>query len=861
MQKETLDSLKKVLAPRQIVTNPLELVTYEVDAALDRGTPDGAVFPATAEEVVRLVKWARAHRLPLVARGAGTGLSGGAVAEHGGLIVEFSRMNRILDFNEAGRSVVFEPGVVNQTLDELTKAKGLYYPPDPSSGRSATMGGNLAENAGGPHCFKYGVTTNYITGMEIITADGARLRLGGQALDYPEYDLAGLINGSEGTLALITQASARLIRNPPAIKTMMAAFDTVEAAGAAVSAVIARGLVPATLEMMDQKIMRVIEDFAHAGLPVNAGAGLIVEADGYAESVASQIEEIAAVLREHQAYDLRIAQNAEERNKIWYGRKSAVGAMSRLAPQFLLLDGSVPRSQLAATLSGINAICDAAGLRVGYVFHAGDGNLHPLILIEDPDNEADVKNVLAAGSKVMELCVNRGGSITGEHGVGIEKRAFMPLMYSADELQTMREVRQVFDPDNLLNPGKIFPADKTALPVAAPQPAVASGASAPLTLPTGLCAPQSAREAAQWVASAAAANRPLRLRGGGTKSGLLPAADTTLSTQALRGVEAFSLDDLYITVRAGTPLAEMQGELARHHMWVPLVSPWAASTVGGIVSTSFNAPLRMRYGAVRDLVLALTVVLPDGRLIHAGRPVVKNVAGYDMPKLFVGAHGTLGLITDVTLKLLPLPRAQASLVTPVDSLRQGARWGKCLLEKCLAASALILCQGSRIPGVTAPYALIHTVEGLPEDVAAEMEQARAALKAAGVAGFQEMELSGNEVWAGEIGAPSPTETRLRLGVAPQDLASVLDRLDSTLANTPLVADLASGFLYVRSDKAGVLEAVRHSAPNFHGYTVALSAPGRPSEIWRHNPDSKALMEALKARWNPRGLFNPDAFIV
>jgi D-lactate dehydrogenase (cytochrome) len=845
-------SLKTVLAPQQIITNPLELLTYEVDAALDRGTPDGAVFPRTAEEVVRLVKWAQTHHVPLVARGAGTGLSGGAVAEHGGLIVEFSRMNRIVNFWEAGRAIAFEPGVINQTLDELVRTKGLYYPPDPSSGRSATMGGNLAENAGGPHCFKYGVTTNYITGLDLVTAAGERVRLGGLVLDYPEYDLVGLLNGSEGTLGLITQASARLLRNAPAIKTMMAAFDTVEAAGVAVSAVIARGLVPATLEMMDQKMMRIIEAFVHAGLPVEAGAGLIVEADGYAESVAAQIEEIAAVLRDHGAHDLRIAQTAEERNKIWYGRKSAVGAMSRLAPQFLLLDGSVPRSRLAATLSGINTLCDAAGLRVGYVFHAGDGNLHPLILIENPDDRAGVERVLATGQQVMELCVNMGGSITGEHGVGIEKRAFMPLMYTADELQTMREVKEVFDPQNLLNPGKMLPppTGPRLLPTPAPGPAPAGQ----------LWAPGSTPEAAQMVL--AGAQRSLRLRGGGTKSGLLPPADVTLSTHALRGLADYSLDDLWVTVRAGTPVAQMQSELEQHKMWVPLAAPWAASTVGGLVAANYNAPLRMRYGAVRDLVLALTVVLPDGRVIRAGRSVVKNVAGYDMPKLFVGSYGTLGLITDVTLKLMPLPRARQSLIVPVDDLGCGLTWGARLLPICLTASALLLCSGGAVPGVSAPYAMIYTAEGMPEDVTAELTQVQAALRAEGLAAPSPMETpSGTDVWSGLLSGTAEAEVLLRAGVAPHQMAGWLECLQPALSEALFLADVASGLLYVRSAQAAVVEAVRQAAQTIDGYGVVLHAPQPPSVVWGHLPEARGLMQALKARWNPRGLFNPGAFIV
>ena len=285
-------SLSALFSPHQVITDPVELMTYERDASLDRGVPQAAVFPRTTADVVKIVRWAMETNTPIVARGAGTGLSGGAVAEHGGVIVCFSRMNRIIEFDEIGRSVVVEPGVVNLVLDEVVKANGLYYPPDPASGRTATTGGNIAENAGGPHCFKYGVTTNYITGLEVVLADGQVVRLGGRALDYPELDFVGLMTGNEGTLCIITEASARLLRNTLAIRTALASFDSVEAAGEAVSAVIAAGLTPATMEMMDQKIMRILEDYTHAGLPVEAGAALIIEADGYPESVAPQMEEI-----------------------------------------------------------------------------------------------------------------------------------------------------------------------------------------------------------------------------------------------------------------------------------------------------------------------------------------------------------------------------------------------------------------------------------------------------------------------------------------------------------------------------------------------------------------------------------------
>ena len=392
-----------------------------------------------------------------MARGAGTGLSGGAVAERGGIIVEFSRMNHILTIDEYGRSAVVEPGMINLLLDEQVKQKGLYFPPDPASQRASTIGGNVAENSGGPHCFKYGVTTNYVTGMRVVLADGRLVQVGGAALDYPTYDLTGLITGSEGMLALMTAIDVRLVRNPPAIKTMLAVFDSVEQAGTAVSAVIAAGLVPATMEMMDQKIIRIVEDFAHAGLPIEAEAILIIEVDGYAASLDSQIDEISSILLTHGGRDLRVARTEEERNQIWFARKSAAGAVTRLTPSYYTVDITVPRSRLVETLSEVNAICDRYNLRVGYVFHAGDGNLHPLVLIPDNQDKALMERVHHAGREMVEVAVSKGGSLSGEHGVGIEKRVFMSLMHNADELAAMLDIKRAFDPTALLNPGKIFP--------------------------------------------------------------------------------------------------------------------------------------------------------------------------------------------------------------------------------------------------------------------------------------------------------------------------------------------------------------------------------------------------------------------
>src|SRR6202790_3349096 len=307
LNKQTIHSLESLLQKGQVFTDAASLLTYEVDAGVDRGTPDGVVLPHSAQDVARIVRWAAEHHVALVGRGAGTGLSGGAVAEHGGLIVEFSRMNRLLELDTYGRAALVEPGIINLYVDEQVRAHGLYFPPDPASQRASTIGGNVSENSGGPHCFKYGVMTNYVTGMQVVLADGRIVQVGGRALDYPEYDFCGVLTGSEGMLVLMTAINARLVRNPPGIKTMLAVFDSVEQAGIATSAVIAAGLIPATMEMMDQKIIAIVEAWLHAGLPTEAAAMLIIEVDGYPESLDTQIEEITSILHSNGGHDLRVA--------------------------------------------------------------------------------------------------------------------------------------------------------------------------------------------------------------------------------------------------------------------------------------------------------------------------------------------------------------------------------------------------------------------------------------------------------------------------------------------------------------------------------------------------------------------------
>ena len=836
-------------APHQLVTDPAELVTFEIDAGFDRGRPDAVFYPESAADVSKVVQWARAGGLPIVARGAGTGLSGGAVAERGGVIVEFARMKRIVELNPIGRNGVVQTGVVNLVLDAAAKQLGFYYPPDPSSGRSSVIGGNLGENAGGPHCFKYGVTTNYITGVEAILAGGDIIRTGGQAYDYPELDLTGLIVGSEGTLALVSEAAIRLIRNPPAVKTMMVSFASDEVAGAAVSAIIAAGLVPATLEMMDQKVMGMIEAYVQVGLPVAAQAALIVEVDGYAESLDSQVEEIADILTAHGGYDLRIAQSEEERQGIWYGRKSAAGAFSRLAPAFYLVDVTVPRSFLAEALREIGQVLARYELETGHVFHAGDGNLHPCILC-DPKDAAQMARVFAATHEIVAICIEKDGSITGEHGVGIEKRGHMPAMYSAAELAAMRDIKLAFDPDGLLNPGKVLPDELPEVTHAAPAP-----------VDGDVLAPESAAEAATLLAGCGAAGQRVRIASSVGRFGKSPdagAATKLLSTHKLTGVRVFAPDDLYVTVGAAMPLAELAEFLAGHGLQAPLAAPSPDATVGGLLAANINGPLRMRYGGWRDNVLAVTAALGDGRVIRAGRPVVKNVAGYDLAKLFVGSQGTLGVMADVTLKLTPLPRLRQSFTVAVDDVLQGIRWAQATAAHWLMAAGVVVHQDG-----AGQQRLTFTLEGLPEDVRAEAAEMTAALRRAGARTVEEGgERTATALWCDHLGADDGS-LLVRAGVPPQHLALFWQMVaEEAHAAGACFVDVAAGLVYARASGADaataqrVVEAIRQPALALRGYAVVQDGPAAvlaALDRWGYRADGAAVADAIRARWDPQGV--------
>jgi len=455
--------LEAIVGGNGVLSDPEELLVYESDGlTLLRALADFVVFPTSAAQVAAIVRLASREALPFVARGAGTGLSGGCLPAEGGLVISLMRMNRVLEVDYDNQIAVVEPGVVNLHLSWAVGPRGYYYAPDPSSQQACTIGGNIANNSGGPHTLKYGVTTNHVLGLEVVMPDGEIVWLGGRTRDSLGYDLPGVFVGSEGTFGIATKIVVRILKKPQAVKTVLAVFDEIDRASVAVSSIIARGLVPAAVEMIDRLTIQAVEDAFGCGYPRDAAAALLIELDGLAVGLERQVERIMEACRESGAREIRTAATEAERALLWKGRKSAFGAYGRVSPAYMVMDGVIPRTKLPYVLSRVNDIVAAYGLRVGNVFHAGDGNLHPNILY-DPRRPGEEARVVAAGAEIMKVCAEVGGSISGEHGIGLEKVDFMPFIFSAADLAVMQRLKAAFNPTGLCNPGKVFPTNKSCV--------------------------------------------------------------------------------------------------------------------------------------------------------------------------------------------------------------------------------------------------------------------------------------------------------------------------------------------------------------------------------------------------------------
>jgi glycolate oxidase len=452
-----VDRLRAAVGSDAVLASPSELLVYECDGfTIEKNKPDLVVFPTSTEQVVRVVRVCNELDVPFLPRGAGTSLSGGCLPVGGGVVISLSRMKRILEVDTRNRYAVVEPGVVNLWLTNHLRPLGFHFAPDPSSQGACTVGGNVATNSGGPHTLKYGVTVNHVLGLEFVLPDGRVVEVGGPTEDNPGYDLTGAMVGAEGTFGVATKIWVRITRNPEAYRTLLGVFETVDDATNTISDIIGAGIVPAALEMLDSLILTAVEAAFHFGFPLDAGAVLIMEVDGLAAGLDAEAERITEIAKKNHAREVRKANTEAERLLLWKSRKQAFGAVGRLAPSYCTQDGVVPRTKLPHMLREIKRIGDKHDLRICNVFHAGDGNLHPILLFDERD-AGQVKRVLAASHEILEECVRVGGSVTGEHGIGVEKIDFMPVMFTPEDLSMMLRLRSAFNPGGLCSPGKMLP--------------------------------------------------------------------------------------------------------------------------------------------------------------------------------------------------------------------------------------------------------------------------------------------------------------------------------------------------------------------------------------------------------------------
>src|SRR5689334_18014031 len=452
-----IDRLRAIAGRDAVLTSPSDLLVYECDGfTIEKNRPDVVVFPTSTEQVVQVVKACHEAGVPFLPRGAGTSLAGGCLPVGGGVMITLTRMKRILEVNLRDRYAVVEAGVVNEWLSNRLRPDGYHYAPDPSSQKACTIGGNVATNSGGPHTLKYGVTVNHVLGLEFVLPDGRVVQTGGPTEDNPGYDLTGVIVGSEGTFGIATKATVRITRNPEAYRTLLGVFETVEDATNTISDIIGAGIIPGALEMLDALILKAVEAAFHFGFPLDAGAVLIMEVDGLEAGLDGEAERITAIAKKNGAREVRRANTDAERLLLWKSRKQAFGAVGRLAPSYCTQDGVVPRTKLPHILRVITAIGERHRLRIANVFHAGDGNIHPILLFDERDPD-QVQRVLAASHEILEECIAVGGSVTGEHGIGVEKIDLMPKLFSPEDLAMMIRVRQAFNPDGRCSPAKMLP--------------------------------------------------------------------------------------------------------------------------------------------------------------------------------------------------------------------------------------------------------------------------------------------------------------------------------------------------------------------------------------------------------------------
>jgi len=769
-----VEDLRHAVGPQRLLTDPLSLHLYQYDAALERRLPAAVALPESTEEVAALVRVCARHRVPFVPRGAGTSLSGGPIPAPGSLVISLTRMDRILEVRPDDLCAVVQPGVVNLDLQKRLEPLGLFFAPDPSSQLVSTLGGNVGHNAGGAHCLKYGVTANHILALEVVTAEGEVVRLGGWGDDPAGYNLPGLWVGSEGTLGIVTEITCRLLPLPEAVSTALVIFDSLAAASAAVADIIGRGIVPAALEMIDRPLIEAVERTFHAGYPLDAEAVLLIDVDGPRAALGPQLAAIREVCEAHQAREFHQAEDLLERERLWRGRKGTAAAIANLAPGKISTDVSVPRSALPQMLERMTQIAERHHLLIGNILHAGDGNLHPQITF-DPRDADQKRRVMAAQEEIVRAALDLGGAMTGEHGVGAEKRKFMPLVFSPPALALLKRIRRALDPEHLCNPDKLLPEET---PSSAGAPVLAEGAfervadSLAVRDEAGHFCPYDYEAMAKLLALATREGQAVALRGAGTGAiapdeggpGVSPApaeGREVISTLGLHRIVSIDAANATAVVQAGVRVKDLQAALAEHGQWWPVLPPGGPqATVGGVLAAGRSGPLALGYGRLADLVTGLCLALPTGEIVRFGAACVKNVAGYAAERLLVGSQGTLAAIVEATLRTALLPAASQTCL--VRCLSPGLAGELCrrLLRQPARPVALQVVNGA-----------VAQALGLPpgdEQVVLAAWQGSAEEVAAGVDGL--------------------SETAASLGLAAETLAAEREAdLWPRLANLPEVA--------------------------------------------------------------------------
>ena len=685
--------LRAALGVDSVEQAPEHLLAYQCDGlALFQGRARMVVLPRSTEEVRQAIAILAKHGIPIVPRGAGTGLSGGATPVEGCAVVHLARMRRVLEVDAEDRFARVELGLVNIDLSARVAKLGLHYAPDPSSQSACTLGGNVALNAGGPHCFKYGATTLHVLGLKVVLSSGEVAILGGPEPESPGYDLRTLFVGSEGTLGIATEAWLKLTPKPEVVETLLAPFPTMDAACRAVGAIVGIGVFPSALEILDDRTIAAIEDSVFAaGYPRDAAAVLLVELDGAPAEVEDDSARVRKICGDLGALGIQAARDEEERKRLWKGRKGAFGAMGRVAPDLYVMDCVVPRSRLPEALAAIREICDRLRVRNANVFHAGDGNLHPNISYDGRDAD-EVARVLRAGEEIARACVALGGTLSGEHGIGIEKNEYLPMVFGDAELRAFQALRRAFDPAGIMNPGK--------------------------ALPSHICGEIAvARTAVATSQRSAVAPKPQLFKASGATPRPTPRIEDPLVEP---GEMAHSAADFVVRVSGSTTLEVLARSLRATSQWLPIdPSDAEARTVGEIVFKNAWGPLRTGHGAVRDFLLGCRVGSPSGEVWSFGGKVVKSATGYDLHRLQVGARSTFGPILEATLRLRPLPAVVSTIEATADRWDQAVARAKRVRGLADSPAALfILGNGSGAARIAARF------EGVGAAVARAVERAR-----------------------------------------------------------------------------------------------------------------------------------------